>query len=151
MGVTSNASDERGVRNRPALPLIPRPLGTRRTPHTEPSARRATRGGRTAECIFLLTAPDPATPAKGWEDFGEVILCESREEIVAVSDKYAPEHLEVQAEDLEWWLAHLSSYGSLFMGEFSNVPHGDKCSGPNHILPTKKAAHFTELLYYSVF
>ena len=87
--------------------------------------------------------PDPSIPAKGWEDFGEVILCENREEIVAVSDKYAPEHLEVQAKDLEWWLANLSSYGSLFMGEFSCVPHGDKCSGPNHILPTKKAAHFT--------
>lgn len=92
---------------------------------------------------LIADMPDPATPAKGWEDFGEVILCDSREEVVAVSDKYAPEHLEVQAEDLEWWLQNLKSYGSLFMGEFSNVPHGDKCSGPNHILPTKKAAHFT--------
>ena len=92
---------------------------------------------------IIADMPDPSTPAKGWEDYGEVILCDDRDEVVAVSNKYAPEHLEVQAEDLEWWLHNLTSYGSLFMGEFSNVPHGDKCSGPNHILPTKKAAHFT--------
>ena len=92
---------------------------------------------------LIADMPDPATPAKSWAEYGEVILCESREEVAAVSDHYAPEHLEVQSEDLEWWLANLRSYGSLFMGEFSTVTHGDKCSGPNHILPTKKAAHFS--------
>ncbi len=92
---------------------------------------------------LIADMPDPATPAKSWAEYGEVILCENREEIVAVSDQYAPEHLEVQAADLEWWLNHLTSYGSLFMGEYSTVTHGDKCSGPNHILPTKKAAHHT--------
>lgn len=92
---------------------------------------------------LIADMPDPATPATSWEEYGEVILCESREEVVAVSDQYAPEHLEVLVEDPEWWLENLSSYGSLFMGEFSTVTHGDKCSGPNHILPTKKAAHFS--------
>lgn len=92
---------------------------------------------------LIADMPDPATPAKSWEEYGEVILCENREEMVKVSDLYAPEHLEVQCEDLPWWLANLTSYGSLFVGEFSTVTHGDKCSGPNHILPTKKAAHFT--------
>jgi sulfopropanediol 3-dehydrogenase len=92
---------------------------------------------------LIADMPDPATPAKSWDEYGEVILCENREEVVAVSDQYAPEHLEVLVDDPEWWLNNLSSYGSLFMSEFSTVTHGDKCSGPNHILPTKKAAHFS--------
>jgi sulfopropanediol 3-dehydrogenase len=92
---------------------------------------------------LIADMPDPATPAKSWDEYGEIILCENREEIVSVSDKYAPEHLEVLVDDPEWWLDNLSSYGSLFMSEFSTVTHGDKCAGPNHILPTKKAAHFS--------
>jgi sulfopropanediol 3-dehydrogenase len=92
---------------------------------------------------LIADMPDPATPAKSWEEYGEVILCENREEVVAVSDQYAPEHLEVLVDDPQWWLDNLSSYGSLFMSELSTVTHGDKCSGPNHILPTKKAAHFS--------
>ena len=92
---------------------------------------------------LIADMPDPATPATSWKEYGEVILCKDREEMVKVSDAYAPEHLEVLCDDLNWWLANLVSYGSLFMGEFSTVTHGDKCSGPNHILPTKKAAHFS--------
>ncbi len=92
---------------------------------------------------LIADMPDPATPAKSWKEYGEVILCQNREEMVKVSDAYAPEHLEVLCDDLEWWLQNLTSYGSLFIGEYSTVTHGDKCSGPNHILPTKKAAHFT--------
>ena len=60
-----------------------------------------------------------------------------------MSDDYAPEHLEVQAQDLDWWLAKLSNYGSLFLGEETTVAYGDKVSGPNHILPTKGAARYT--------
>ena len=92
---------------------------------------------------LIADMPDPATPATSWEEYGEIILCESPEEVVAISDKYAPEHLEVLVENPEWWLENLKSYGSLFMGERSTVTHGDKCSGPNHVLPTKKAAHFS--------
>ncbi len=92
---------------------------------------------------LIADMPDPATPMQSWEDYGEVILCKNREEMVKVSDSYAPEHLEVLCDDLPWWFANLTSYGSLFMGEMSTVTHGDKCSGPNHILPTKKAAHFS--------
>jgi sulfopropanediol 3-dehydrogenase len=62
---------------------------------------------------------------------------------VKVSDEYAPEHLEVQAEDLDWWLKELKNYGSLFLGEETTVAYGDKTSGPNHILPTKKAARYS--------
>jgi sulfopropanediol 3-dehydrogenase len=78
-----------------------------------------------------------------WREYAEVILCDSREELVRVSDQYAPEHLEVHATDLDWWLAHLTCYGSLFLGEETTVAFGDKTSGPNHILPTKGAARYS--------
>ena len=60
-----------------------------------------------------------------------------------MSDTYAPEHLEVQCRDLDWWLANLTCYGSLFLGEETTVAFGDKASGPNHILPTKGAARYS--------
>ncbi|MFT5217877.1 MAG: sulfopropanediol 3-dehydrogenase [Gammaproteobacteria bacterium] len=78
-----------------------------------------------------------------WRDYGEVVLCDSREEMATISDQYAAEHLEVQAEDLDWWLARLKNYGSLFVGEEATVAFGDKCSGTNHILPTKGAGRYT--------
>ncbi len=78
-----------------------------------------------------------------WEDYGVIVVCESREEVVKVSDEYAPEHLQILAEDLPWWKENLSNYGSLFLGEGSTVSHGDKCSGTNHILPTKGAAKYS--------
>jgi sulfopropanediol 3-dehydrogenase len=81
--------------------------------------------------------------AAAWRDYGEVVLCDTREEAVAVSDRYAPEHLEVQAKDLDWWLQKLANYGSLFLGEETTVAFGDKCSGTNHILPTKGAGRYT--------
>jgi sulfopropanediol 3-dehydrogenase len=87
------------------------------------------------------TARDAATAA--WRDYGEVIVCSTREELVEISDQYACEHLEVHAKDLEWWLANLSNYGSLFLGEETTVAFGDKASGPNHILPTKFAARYS--------
>jgi len=71
------------------------------------------------------------------------VLCDTREEIVTVSDKWAPEHLEVHTKDTDWWLESLSNYGSLFLGEETTVAFGDKCSGTNHILPTKGAARYT--------
>ncbi|MCX2889368.1 MULTISPECIES: histidinol dehydrogenase [Pseudomonas] len=78
-----------------------------------------------------------------WRDYGEVIVCDSREEVVEVSDRYASEHLEVHAHDLGWWLDNLTCYGSLFLGEETTVAFGDKCSGPNHVLPTKGAARYS--------
>ena len=78
-----------------------------------------------------------------WRDYAEVILCADREEMAATSDDYAPEHLTVQAEDLDWWLGRLSCYGSLFLGEETTVAFGDKASGTNHELPTSGAANYT--------
>ena len=81
--------------------------------------------------------------AIAWEEYGEIMVCDSREEAVKVSDDYASEHLQVQAADLDWWLDNLTNYGSLFLGEETTVAYGDKVSGPNHVLPTKGAAHYT--------
>jgi sulfopropanediol 3-dehydrogenase len=94
---------------------------------------------------LVAALPPTARDAAGaaWRDYAEVILCDSRDEIVQVSDRYAPEHLEVHARDLDWWLAHLTCYGSLFLGEETTVAFGDKASGPNHILPTKGAARYS--------
>jgi sulfopropanediol 3-dehydrogenase len=78
-------------------------------------------------------------------------LCENNEEMANISDQYAPEHLEVQAENLDWWLKRLKNYGSLFLGEETTVAYGDKCSGTNHILPTKGAAKYTGGLFVGKF
>ena len=78
-----------------------------------------------------------------WRDYAEVILCADREEMAATSDEYAPEHLTVQADDLDWWLERLTCYGSLFLGEETTVSFGDKASGTNHVLPTSRAASYT--------
>jgi len=87
------------------------------------------------------TARDAAGAA--WRDYGEVIVCDTREEVAAVSDQYASEHLEVHAHELDWWLERLTCYGSLFLGEETTVAYGDKASGPNHVLPTKGAARYS--------
>ena len=81
--------------------------------------------------------------AAAWRDYAEVILCADREEMAATSDEYAPEHLTVQAADLDWWLDRLRCYGSLFLGEETTVAFGDKASGTNHVLPTSRAATYT--------
>ncbi|AHD10450.1 histidinol dehydrogenase [Phaeobacter gallaeciensis] len=81
--------------------------------------------------------------AAAWRDYAEVILCANREDMAACSDEYAPEHLTVQAEDLDWWLGQLTCYGSLFLGEETTVSYGDKAAGTNHVLPTSRAASYT--------
>lgn len=81
--------------------------------------------------------------AAAWRDYAEVILCGDREEMAATSDEYAPEHLTVQADDLDWWRERLSCYGSLFLGEETTVAFGDKTSGTNHVLPTSRSASYT--------
>ena len=78
-----------------------------------------------------------------WRDYAEVIVCGDREEMASCSDEYAPEHLTVQANDLDWWLERLTCYGSLFLGEETTVSYGDKAAGTNHVLPTSRAANYT--------
>lgn len=78
-----------------------------------------------------------------WRDYAEVIICKDRADMAACSDEYAPEHLTVQADDLDWWLENLTCYGSLFLGEETTVSYGDKATGTNHVLPTSGAASYT--------
>jgi len=104
-------------------------------------------GEEVAQRVPLLIGklPEPARTAAGaaWRDYGEIVVCSTREEAARVSDRYAAEHLEVHARELDWWLANLTCYGSLFLGEETTVAFGDKASGPNHILPTKGAARYS--------
>ena len=94
---------------------------------------------------LIETLPPTAKDAAGsaWRDYGEVIVCSTREEVADISDQYASEHLEVHCQDLDWWLSNLTCYGSLFLGEETTVAYGDKCSGPNHVLPTKGAGRYS--------
>lgn len=78
-----------------------------------------------------------------WRDYAEVMVCDTREELAETADRIAPEHLHVQATDLDWWLGRLQCYGSLFLGEETTVAYGDKSAGPNHVLPTSGAARYT--------
>ena len=94
----------------------------------------------------------PKTSAEAaWRDYGEVILCENDEEMAKISDEYAPEHLEVQTKNDKWFHDRLKNYGSLFIGEETTVAYGDKCSGTNHILPTKGAGKYTGGLFVGKF
>ncbi|QFT99135.1 Sulfopropanediol 3-dehydrogenase [Roseovarius sp. THAF8] len=90
-----------------------------------------------------LPAVNCENATAAWRDYAEVIVCANREEMAACSDEYAPEHLTVQAEDLDWWLERLTCYGSLFLGEETTVSYGDKAAGTNHVLPTSGAARYT--------
>mgnify|MGYP006414311371 CR=1 FL=1 len=92
---------------------------------------------------IIADMPNPEVPESSWRDYGEIVLCKDREELCRVNDDYAAEHVQVMAKDLDFWVKNLKSYGSLFLGEGSTVPHGDKCSGTNHILPTKKAGYYS--------
>ena len=94
------------------------------------------------ELISDLKQQEPNTAAEvAWRDYGQVMLAEDREEMCALSDEVASEHLQVQCrkEDLGWYHDNLRNYGSLFLGEETNVSYGDKASGPNHVLPTRGA------------
>jgi len=95
------------------------------------------------EVIARLPRLAKASAKAAWRDFGEVVLVETREEVAHVCDGYAPGHLQILAEDPDWWLARLRNYGSLFLGEETTVAFGDKCAGPNHILPTRGAGRYS--------
>jgi sulfopropanediol 3-dehydrogenase len=95
------------------------------------------------DLIATLPEVNRESARAAWDHMAEVILCADREEMARVADQYAPEHLHVQAQDLDWWLGRLTSYGSLFLGEETTVAFGDKTSGPNHVLPTSGAARYT--------
>jgi sulfopropanediol 3-dehydrogenase len=98
---------------------------------------------RMPQLIARLPEPNRNAARAAWQDYGEIVLVDTPEQAAVASDRYAPEHLEVHARDLDWWLQRLRNYGSLFLGEETTVTYGDKASGTNHILPTKGAARYT--------
>jgi sulfopropanediol 3-dehydrogenase len=98
---------------------------------------------RTPRLIAELPERHARAAGAAWRDYGEVVVCGTDEEAARISDEYAPEHLEVQTANPEWYLARLRNYGSLFLGEETTVAFGDKCSGTNHILPTRGASRYT--------
>ncbi|MBY8975506.1 histidinol dehydrogenase [Rhodobacteraceae bacterium NNCM2] len=98
---------------------------------------------RVPDLIADLPELNAKNAEAAWRDYAEVMVCDTREEVAACADRVAPEHLSVQAADLDWWLGRLRSYGSLFLGEETTVTYGDKCSGTNHVLPTSGAARYT--------
>ncbi|WP_347310146.1 histidinol dehydrogenase [Defluviimonas sp. SAOS-178_SWC] len=98
---------------------------------------------RVPACIASLPEPNRTAAAAAWSGRGEVVLCDTREEMAAHADRIAPEHLHVQAADLGWWRGRLRAYGSLFLGAATTVAFGDKAAGTNHVLPTSGAARYT--------
>ena len=94
-------------------------------------------------CIGTLPELNRTSAGAAWRDMAEVMVVPDREALARVADDYAPEHLHVQAADLDWFLGRLRCYGSLFLGEETTVAFGDKSAGPNHVLPTSGAARYT--------
>jgi len=94
---------------------------------------------------LIAGLPDPNRSAAevAWRSMAQVVLCDTREEMADYADQKAPEHLHVQARDLDFWRERLRAYGSLFLGENTTVSFGDKAAGPNHVLPTSGAARYT--------
>ena len=92
---------------------------------------------------WLERWPTADVSRQAWENYGTVILCEDHEEIRKVADEIAPEHLEVQMANTEWFVEGLTNYGSLFIGHHATVAYGDKAIGTNHTLPTMKTARYT--------
>lgn len=105
-----------------------------------------------AEIDRLLTIlPTADTASRSWQDFGEVIVCDTHEEMLQVANDIASEHVQVMTDRDDWYLAHMHSYGALFLGPRTNVANGDKVIGTNHTLPTKKAGRYTGGLWVGKF
>ncbi len=100
---------------------------------------------------LLAILPTAATAGVSWRDYGEVVLCDTYEEMLAVANDIASEHVQVMTDRDDWFLEHMHSYGALFLGPRTNVANGDKVIGTNHTLPTKKAGRYTGGLWVGKF
>src|SRR5579885_277528 len=100
---------------------------------------------------LLKILPSADLAGQAWKDYGEVIVCDSYEEMVREADRVASEHVQVMTRDPDYFLANMTNYGSLFLGPRTNVAYGDKVIGTNHTLPTKKNARFTGGLWVGKF
>ena len=100
---------------------------------------------------LLQILPTAAIAAKSWADYGQVIVCDTDQEMLQVADEIASEHVQVMTADPDYFLDNLTNYGALFLGPRTNVAYGDKVIGTNHTLPTRKAARFTGGLWVGKF
>lgn len=100
---------------------------------------------------LLKILPTRETAAKSWADYGEVILCDSYDEMLSEANRIASEHVQVMTNRDDWFLANMHSYGALFLGPRTNVAYGDKVIGTNHTLPTKRAGRYTGGLWVGKF
>jgi sulfopropanediol 3-dehydrogenase len=100
---------------------------------------------------LLAILPTAGIAAQAWRDYGEVIVCDSLDEMVAEADRIASEHVQVMTRDPDHFLRHMTNYGALFLGPRTNVAYGDKVIGTNHTLPTRGAARYTGGLWVGKF
>lgn len=99
----------------------------------------------------LRSLPTAAVAGVSWHDYGQVIVCDSYDEMVAEADRIASEHVQVMTRDPDYFLERMTNYGALFLGPETNVSYGDKVIGTNHTLPTRKAARYTGGLWVGKF
>jgi sulfopropanediol 3-dehydrogenase len=99
----------------------------------------------------LETLPTADVAGQAWRDYGQVIVCDTRDEMLAEADRIASEHVQVMTRDDDWFLQNMRNYGALFLGPETNVSYGDKVIGTNHTLPTKLAARYTGGLWVGKF
>jgi sulfopropanediol 3-dehydrogenase len=100
---------------------------------------------------WLESWPTANVAGEAWSNVGEIVVCADHDEMAAISDAYAPEHLELQTRDDAWFESRLRNYGSLFVGPRATVAYGDKAIGVNHVLPTERAARYTGGLWVGKF
>jgi sulfopropanediol 3-dehydrogenase len=100
---------------------------------------------------LLGILPTADTASVSWRDYGEVIVCDTYDEMLQMADEIASEHVQVMTDRDDWFLEHMTCYGALFLGPRTNVANGDKVIGTNHTLPTKKAGRYTGGLWVGKF
>ena len=101
--------------------------------------------------VQLQTLPTAAIAGQAWKDYGQVIVCDTYDEMVAEADRIASEHVQVMTRDPDYFLQNMTNFGALFLGSETNVSFGDKVIGTNHTLPTRKAARYTGGLWVGKF
>ncbi len=115
------------------------------------NSRRLAEGTMAEIERLLKILPTADTAAASWRDYGDIILCDTHEEMLQVANDMAYEHVQVMTDRDDWYLGHMHSYGALFLGARTNVANGDKVIGTNHTLPTRKAGRYTGGLWVGKF